>query len=232
MAITVTALAGAGDTANTTSHTTASQTPSANKLILGFVQTSVASAPTSTLSGNGLTWDEVGNVLHSNGFRRMTVFRAMGTPSAGAVTITHAISTTGCNWSFMELDGIDTSGTNGSGAIVANSFTSDGPTGTVTSASLTMPALGASDNVTVAGFSITDVGAITQTWSATEVHEVSYSAPATALETDYKVPGSTTLSWSWSVAALWMAAGVEIKAGAAAEPPTWHKIVPMRRTHG
>lgn len=120
MAVTATHLATATDTTNASPWLTASITPTAGRLILAYVgiTSTATAASTPTLSGCGVTWVLVAttgtNVVHEN-----ALFRAMGTPTAGQVTITSiATAPTRCNWTIAEFDGVDTSGTNGSGAIV------------------------------------------------------------------------------------------------------------------
>src|SRR3990167_10939569 len=122
MAITQTTLTGAASTADATSYTTASISPGANRLILAFVYGfhSIGTDVTPTLSGNGLTWVNINHRGLGCSNENMTLFRAMGSsPSAGAVTIDYGANTMDAGvWSIMEFDGVDTSGTNGSGAIV------------------------------------------------------------------------------------------------------------------
>src|SRR3990167_684597 len=151
MAITQTTLTGAASTADATSYTTASISPGANRLILAFVYgfRSIGTDSTPTLSGNGLTW---GNIDHRGlgcGSENMTLFRAMGSsPSAGAVTIDFGVATMdACVWSFMEFDGVDTSGTDGSGAVVQIAAGNAG-TCSDTSETATLAAFGSVDNAT------------------------------------------------------------------------------------
>lgn len=105
----------------TQSTTTASWTPVANRLNLIAVVTSHATnAQTCTLSGNGLTWVSIATIQYSSNARRITLFRALGaSPSAGVTTITIAgSSNSDVGWSIWDFTDVDTSGTNGSGAIV------------------------------------------------------------------------------------------------------------------
>jgi hypothetical protein len=120
--MTATHLTSGGDASNSTSYTTGSITPSANKLILAVVtstQSAVPNAPAvSSLTGNGLTWVQVLDSGSADARWRVFVFRAMGaSPSAGAVTISMGGTSTNCTWSIAEYDGVDTTGTDGSGAI-------------------------------------------------------------------------------------------------------------------
>jgi hypothetical protein len=122
MAITCSGLtSGTDTTASATSASTASVTPTASRLVLAGFYVNNTLTGTPTCAGNGLTWVNVADVTFGDGTRRLLVYRAMGaSPSAGAITITRANSDTWDNvaWSVAEFDGVDTTGTNGSGAIV------------------------------------------------------------------------------------------------------------------
>lgn len=104
--------------ATQSSFTTASISPTANRLIL--VAVAVRSAVNvDSITGAGLTFVKIGEAGSGGSLaRRVALFRALGpSPSSGALTITTSAATTSCGWSVFEVDGIDTSGTNGSGAV-------------------------------------------------------------------------------------------------------------------
>lgn len=110
-------LASAASTTDGTSFATASISPTAGYVQYCGVTSHVAGgAPTPTVTGAGLTWvQEETQVLGAT--RRLTVFRAYGTASAGALTIDFGVSTqTACAWSVVECGGTDVTGTAGSGA--------------------------------------------------------------------------------------------------------------------
>lgn len=120
------------------SPATASHTPASNTLQLLAVEAwdpLGATLPTfSSVTGNGLTWVAVGT-LTSGGILRHSVYRALGaSPSAGATTINISILAN-CSWCLVEATGIDTSGTNGSGAIV-QTVTNQSASATTLSATL------------------------------------------------------------------------------------------------
>lgn len=144
----------AGSNVDATSYTTASITATSNRLVLLWVYSIAASAPNQpTVSGGGLTWVNAGSALDSDGLRRITMFRAMGTPSAGALTISFSAQTqTGCTWSIAEYDNISTGGTNGSSAVVQ--VVTYNTTSNATSATATLSAFASSTNATVGGFGI------------------------------------------------------------------------------
>lgn len=158
MAIAAFALANDG-VAGSSPYTTASITPGSNRLVLATIvnEDTTTTPSTPTLAGNGLTWVQVATRTfdtEATPRARITLFRAMGaSPTTGAVTIT-AAGTEECSWSIVEFSGVDTSGTNGSGAIVqsvANSANSVG--------SLTVTLAAFADAVNNAAFGGFGVGA-------------------------------------------------------------------------
>lgn len=220
-AITGTSIVQGSASNNATSYTTSSITPSADKLILISIASrssgGVGAAP--TLTGNGLTWVNVTFVGDGNE-RAVSVFRAMGgSPSTGAITIDFgADGQSNCSWSIYEFSGMDTSGTNGSGAIVQNPTNALGSAGT--SISVTFSAAGATDNALYSATVISDNLAMTEDTSWTELHEeqVNDGADSHTLQTQLRNPhgSDTTGGSSWSASESERAAiiGVEIKAAA------------------
>jgi len=99
-----------------------------------------------TLSGCGLTWVQVATVTwDTSAIKRVTIFRALGaSPRAGALTADFGgVAQTGCHICVVEFGSVDTSGTNGSGAVV-QSGTNSGTAST--SVTVTLAALTGSDN--------------------------------------------------------------------------------------
>jgi hypothetical protein len=119
--------------AGNSTGTTASITPAANSLILlAVTERTNLSANTNqpTVAGNGLTWVLVNDILYdttSASRKRVSVFRAMGaSPTKGGITIDFAGQVqTDIDWDVAQFTGTDTSGTNGSGAIVQSTTTKD-----------------------------------------------------------------------------------------------------------
>lgn len=134
MAITAALLTASGDATDLAAYATASITPTANRLVLAAVFNEGAGVDeTPTLTGNGLTWVQIVTFEDGGANNRFTVFRAMGAaPSAGAVTIDFGgLTQTRCGWSIIEFAAVDTSGTNGSGAVVqSKTATGTGTTST------------------------------------------------------------------------------------------------------
>lgn len=150
MPIAGTELTTNGTTSPSTSVATASITPTANRLVLAEVRASSGGGtapPAPTLTGNGLTWVQIATRTYTDGAtetHRITRFRAMGaSPTTGAVTIAHSTAPNSTMaWSIREYSGVDTSGSNGSGAVVQT--VTNGGTGTA--ASVTLAAFGSGTN--------------------------------------------------------------------------------------
>ena len=226
MAVTRTAKTSGTSTSNVQNYDPASITPGANKLITALVLSSRGSSTdpsVPTMSGNGMTWVEVGNVLvRSTGTirGRLTLFRAMhACPSAGQPQIQHAAAGTGCAWIIEEWDGVDTSGTNGSGAVVQ--FNSNGPV-TATTCTVTLSAL-TSGNVGYAGYGSVN-SALTFSpegggtpWTEQPAAEVTYSTPSCWLGAMYRLASDdNTPTGTSSASDTWGGLAIEIKAGTTA----------------
>jgi len=218
---TFTNLTSSGTSTDATSFTTASVTPTASRLILVVVHAYMASAsqpPQPTVTGNGITYALVlGQDVDVAGSDRATmwVFRGMSaSPSAGAVTIDFGATTIGAiDWSVDQSDGnVDTSGTNGSGAVVS------GQTGGVTvanatSATVTYPAAITAGNSGYAAFchQVNQVKTPRTNWSELSDFGVS----VTSLETQYIADTDTAASASWASSSRAGGIAIEVKAAAA-----------------
>lgn len=118
MALVGSLLTSGTDTGNVASYATASVTPTSNALILLGIRVSGTNpAPLiSTVSGNGITYTQVGK--NADGASTCYIFRGMAaSPSAGAITITTAASETACSWYVFQFTGAETSGVNGANAV-------------------------------------------------------------------------------------------------------------------
>lgn len=204
--------------ANATSYTTASITPSADKLVLCLISSKDSDPPVPTVTGNGLSWDAVvSSVAFANG-RKVFLFRAMGAaPSSGAVTIDFGAGNTQvrCSWIICEFGDVDTGGTNGSDAIVQSASDTSGA-----AASFSVPLAvfqDATNNAAYGGFCIGAAQAITEETGYTEIADVSHGGEAQALQAESKTGEDTSVSASTSPNAAWGGVAVEIKAAAAAD---------------
>lgn len=152
MAVAGTLLTSSNNVTPAATFNTASISPGANRLILAAVagvDNDVTTAPAFTLTGNGLTWVSVDRI--TTGVLTLQLFRAMGaSPSAGAVTIDADVTTLGCGyWGISEYTGVDTSGTNGSGAVGNVAQNGASSTNTLT---VTLPAFGSANNGTFGAY--------------------------------------------------------------------------------
>ena len=207
--ISATGLTSDRSSTSATSYVTASISPGGSRLILAWVANRSApeAGSTPTLSGNGITWIEVATVSLLSGTTsyRTTLFRGMvASPSTGAVTIDFGVDTQqACGWAIGEWNGVDTSGTNGSGAIVQSGTVSNAAANTgmtVTLAAfghaLNGVAYGVNINLTVeAGYTLLYNQAISQT-----------------IGTEYKHSADTSPSATWTSQALTCAVAAEIRA--------------------
>jgi len=144
-----------GNSTATSSTQTASTTPKADRLLLLTVSTRTDSGDpnTPTATGNGLTWDVVRTLNYDNSGsqKRLTVFRSMGTPTGGKITIGFASQTqSDVVWSLDEFANVDTSGSNGSGAVVQSAQNSN-TGGANTTLTVTLGAFASADNSTWGG---------------------------------------------------------------------------------
>lgn len=191
---------GAADAGSFSSVASASITPSSNNLVLLTIALRNGNSinpSVSSITGNGLTWVKVNSVVYdttSTSRRTVEVWRALGaSPSSGAVTVNFTETETAYAYSIDQFSGVDTTGTNGSGAIVQSTTNKDEtpPTGiTVTLAAFsdvnnaTFGGFGESNGFTQTagtGFSIlhaqassTEVGSLSE-WKATNDTTVDYS---------------------------------------------------------
>src|SRR3990172_3541026 len=196
------------------SYTTTGTAGANNKLYLITVENSHATAPalpTLTHSG-GLTCVEIANSLGSN--RRVTLFRALKTTGVSAGTFTaDAAGATQTSWSVVVDESsteVDTTGTDGSGAIVQ----SDTSAGSGTTATGNLVAFG--DAVNNAAFMATMNNLnspISEEAGYTELADLGHANPTRRVETEYKLGEDTSVTSTFSSAA-WHCIAVEVKAAA------------------
>lgn len=217
-------------------YTTASLTPVANRLYMlsvhGRISTGSVQPVCSSVTGAGLTWVQANfSDTDTSGTDRQSVytFRAMGTGSAGALTITFSGQTLqrAC-WSLDEFDGCDTSGTNGSGAIVQTAKTNDAGSGS-TSVTVTLAAFAdAVNNAAYGVFGHQVQEAITHGSGFTELSD---QAPlgVLALQTEWRLGQDTSVDASWATGARSSGHAFELKAAAAAAANDRILVQPPRR---
>jgi len=200
-----------------TSFTTAGTAGANNKLYLIAVINSHASAPalpTLTHAG-GLTCVEIANTLGAN--FRLTIFRALKAAGVSAGTFTaDAAGATQIGWIVIvdEADGIDTSGTDGSGAIVQSASNN----GSGTTATATLAAFGdATNNAAFMATALSSNIAITEEAGYTELADLGHATPTRAGETQYKLGQDLSVTSTFTTS-IWRCIASEIKAAAGAAP--------------
>jgi hypothetical protein len=194
-----------------------------NLLYVVFVNSAIGSggiAPAATsVAGAGLTFTEIGTpggLLYSGGagVRRMQAWRALvGSGAAtGAVTINLNGTSIGLDAVLLELSGVDTSGSNGSGAIAQSA------TGSVTNGTSLSVALGAfasTNNRPVAFISHRLDEATTSEPGYIELDEGIHRAPLTGTTCEWNAgTAETTPSASWLTVADAGGFALEIRAAA------------------
>ena len=207
--ITATLLAASGDAVDRTVYTTASQSPSADNLVLLHVMGQVASG-TSALSsvvGNGLTWVLVDTRVIS--VFTTSVYRAMGAaPSSGTVALTFSAEQTAASWVFVEFDNVDTGGSDGADAVVQASNTRD-TTGTVITH--TLSAFADAANATYgANWSNAGTGTFTEGTGFTKIKEQLIAIQlGTGIE--FRKDNDTSVDMTWDLTGDQTLIGVEIR---------------------
>jgi len=127
-AITQNLLLADGDDIDRQVYTTASIAPLANRLVICMVMAADQGfndvIHVDSVTGAGMTWVEMVDLNFdtiASERRCLAIYRALDpSPAGGALTITLDKVGTAARWIIVEFGNIDTSGTNGSGAIVQN----------------------------------------------------------------------------------------------------------------
>jgi endoglucanase len=199
-----------------TSYTTASIAPTANNLVLVVVNSRTATGTPNqpVVSGAGITFDFVQRVDASGGVKSLFLYRGLSaSPGSGALTISFSGQTQiACLWSVSEFAGVDTSGANGSGALVQNVIFID--TGTDTGAAITLASYGSANNVGFGAVARQAQAGTTAGAGFTELSETLQAENGYNLETEWGAAGDNTVDWSWvSTGEEKYGIAVEIKAG-------------------
>lgn len=198
-----------------TSYATTSITPAANKLIIATVTSSKGTTPnTPTLSGNGLTWVQIlTNNFDTVGTQRtITMFRAMGSsPTSGAVTADFGGATqTACTIIVDEFTGADTSGTNGSGAIVQSAQNAEASQAAATF-TVTLGAFGSTNNATYGVASNGDTANFTAGTGFASVGGVSSTTPIINTLSEFRNDNDTTVDFGGAIGYTSGGIAIEIK---------------------
>lgn len=239
MSLAVNLLTSGSSTTDATSYSTASVSPTANALIcvLYLARKGTGNPATPTITGNGFTYTEVlTNSTSPLNFNDVALFRALGaSPTSGAITINFGETMTSCIWFVFEITGVDTSGTNGSGAIV-QSVGRDFAGGAGTSGTLTLAAFGSANNMAVGGIFHFANEATTPGSGFTEIGDINLAENTRGFQAEYAL-NDITVDASWASNVEWEGIAVEIKAAstydATKDMGSWHRGLPSQdRTIG
>jgi hypothetical protein len=214
--IMATGLTSNGSSTDADSYATASVTCTANRLVLIAVGNSHATEATTPTVTGPITMVQEQTEPSGTGTRRCTVFRGMGS-GTGAFTIDFGgVTQTACAWSVVEFEGVDTSGTNGSGAIVQSESSTSG---TANSHSVSLSAFGdATHNVAYGAFANTLSGTDDMTPGSgfIELHDTGTTAPGMNVCTEWRRGEDTGVDYSSGTNTVWRGVALEIKKASAA----------------
>ncbi|MFI9203202.1 hypothetical protein [Streptomyces sp. NPDC053048] len=216
-----------------TTYTTASFVPTQGRLVLAFVMSGgpaggyVPPATPTAADTSGLTWNPIGSGRSGGGSRvQLTGFRAMSSSAVGPRTLTFTFPTHQgfCAWSVFEYDGVDTSGTNGSGAVAGPSSHSY-PTGTTVDSGRTP-----TDRITVGAIALDEaVTSIATGTGADQIHKESSTGFASGkglLQTQERpASASQSLRWTWSPPANAATLILELRAATAGPPDSDRELL-------
>lgn len=204
-------LTGFSTDTDATSYATGSITPTANRLVLAWVLNDILGGTpnTPTLSGCSLTWVlEHGFVFALDGTIRVGLYRALGaSPSAGAVTVDCAGQSQDlCIVLISEFSGVNTGGTNGSGAVRGAAHDE----GNSSSALVTLGAFASPNNGTAAGVFGGGTATVSPGSGFTELNEASTSVTTRVGESEWRADNDTTPDMTWAGGMAWGIVAVEL----------------------
>lgn len=231
MAVSITNVIANYDVDGDSSATTASVTPGSNKLQLlsVFSRTGISTEPNQpTVSGNGLTWVAIASIYFdtdSSSRKKLSLFRALGaSPSTGTITIDFGgQNQTDVFWTLDEVSGMDTSGTNGSGAIVQSATTKDETSGggLIT---VTLGAFSSAYNATFGTFASDEgAGGTPSVGSGFTLLATQHPSPLNETITEWKGANDTTVDATMPSASGEKMGGIAIEIAAAVAASTTHK---------
>lgn len=198
-----------------TSYATASVSPVANALtILAVASQFAGTSNTPTATGASMTWAQIATGADATNNRRVTLFRALSaSPGSGAVTIDFAgQSQSNAAWSIESCTGTDTSGTNGSGAVVQSGTATHDSGTSSTGLTVALSALGSANNATYGMVRANGGSAIVAGSGFTALS----NQTTIRVHSEWKL-NDANVAWTWaSQLVISNAVGFEIKAATAA----------------
>ena len=221
--ITQTPLTSGSSGTNGTSVSTASVSPTANRLVIvavfgGAATPTNATDPTS-VSGAGLTFTKLKaqNNTTTFGLNTSLWYAMSASPSTGAITITYPNTQDLFIWSVFELAGVNVAGGTGSNAVNSNTASNQDISGSLTTLGTTLSAFGSSNNGAICATinaRATTAATATPDTGWTEIHDLSLVSGgiAFALETQWRDSNDTSPSETWSAAGAIQIVAAEIVA--------------------
>lgn len=197
-----------------TSYSNTSWTPPTSGLIVcDVIAKRAAALDTPTVSGNGITWVQIGSTLNCGGNNHgLSRFAANAAGSTtGATTIDFGSNTQiHCSASFYHVTGVDLSGG------VAAAFVSPGietATGIGTTGTVTRSAAASSENRPIAAFFHAANEGKTPRTNWTELDDLPGTSGVRNLQTQYRSDAfETTASATWTTSENWGGIASELKA--------------------
>lgn len=202
MAITAVNVVNDDDSANASVYTTPSWTPVANRLYILAIATSGTFRTVSSFTdGTGLAWVLIATTGAFNTSFNISLYRAMKASGLGAGTTAVTISGNASRGHIVitEFQGVDTSGTDGSGAVVQSNTGILGGAGTALS--ITLGAGIGAGNATMGNIATNlavDTG-IAPGSGYTELQDKHITLPASETqetETEWRSDGNTVVDWT------------------------------------
>jgi hypothetical protein len=195
-----------------TSYATASWTPPTTGIILlAFIAArSGGSADSASVSGNSLTWTQIGSNVNATSGHKLCLFAALAAgATTGATTVNWGANTqTGTTMVFCQVTGVDTTGGLAAVFVQSPSNTGSGTTGTVN-----LSAAANSNNRPFAAFYHGTNESKTFRTNWTELDDLGGTGPTRNLETQCREDAfETTASATWSTSGVWSGIAVELKA--------------------
>lgn len=189
-------------------QTTGTISPTNGSLVLIAVGANKpSSVPTTpTVSGLSMTWTQIATRTLGGVDHRITLFRGLANGNSGTLTISHGgENQQNIYWAISEINRIDSGGTNGSNAIVQSAGNNGSTTTTFT------VTLGAFDNAKNG-----TLGVVYNTTSESPsvgsgFTEVATSDGAHKISTEFKTENDTSVDWSTTGNANYVALAVELK---------------------
>lgn len=221
-------------------QTSGTFTPKPNDLLLMWAisyKGSGAAADPTIVDTTGLNWVVVTNRALTSTDLTLSLYRAQKSSGLSAGTVTLTRTGTWMQVMIMSIPGADTSGTDGSGAIVQTGAADDSALlGTAMSISISLSAFAANINMAVMGTfhqakTITAGDMTTPGSGFTEVSDYnaldSINSAYSTIEDEWKINDATP-SASWALGSYYIAVAAEIKAAQFVIPQRFNPSAPMR----